>query len=382
MTRTILIGAGIAGLATAWRLSARGVGPITVLEREPLAFSHSSARNAAIFRPLEESHSHVRLVERSSELFEALGPDQPIVRRTGLCLTANAGDDLTALRATGDALGVPYEHLPTDALVRRCPAVHGGRSREGLWLPDGGVIDIHQMSELLRRKLQQAGVEIKLSHEVRALTRDQDTVTGVELVSGAHLAAERVVLAAGAWAAHLGRSVGAPLPLTPHRRHLSLLLPTTEHRLDAAHPVVWNVSTGIYFRPESGGVLACPGDHEPAEAGVPLVNDAILATLAQELPLEAPIFSLYAAARPWACLRTMSDTHETVLGPDPRVGGLFWLAGLGGHGMSAGLGAADYLADAMLDKPLPEWSTSIQVSAHLRANNDLTHPTQSRASHS
>lgn len=382
MTRTIVIGAGIAGLATAWRLCARGVGPITVLEREPLAFSHSSARNAAIFRPLEESHSHVRLVERSSELFEALSPDQPIVRRTGLCLTANDADDLTTLRSTGDALQVPYEHLTTDDLVRRCPAVHGGRAREGLWLPDGGVIDIHQVSELLRHELQQAGVEMKLAHEVRALTRTNDTLTGVELDSGVHLPAEHVVLAAGAWAAQLGSSAGAPLPLTPHRRHLSLLLPTTEHRLNAAHPVVWNVSTGIYFRPESGGVLACPGDHEPTAPGVPLVNDAILATLAQELPLEAPIFSLYAAARPWACLRTMSDTHETVLGPDPRLGGLYWLAGLGGHGMSAGLGAADYLADAIVGNPLPEWATSIRVSAHLHASHDLTLPTQSRVSRS
>lgn len=365
MTQTIIIGAGIAGLATAWRLSARGAGPIIVMERESLAFSHSSARNAAIFRSLEERASTVRLVRRSKELLRELSPELPLVRRTGLCLTATDPSGLDRSKRVANELNVEHEALSGAALVERCPALERGRARFGLWLPDGGVLDVHQLSELLRRELRRAGVEVRLSAEVRKLSASQGKLTGVELSSGEHVPAARVVLGAGAWASQLGQTVDAPLPLTPHRRHLALLLPTTEQRLPVSHPVVWNVETGLYFRPESGGVLACPGDHEPSSAGLPLVSETVLSGLARDLPLESALFESYAVARPWACLRTMSDTHETVLGADSRVFGLYWLAGLGGHGMSAGLGAADYLASAMLGEPLPDWASSMTVGAHL-----------------
>jgi D-arginine dehydrogenase len=366
MNQTIVIGAGIAGLAAAWRLSARGVGPITVLERESLTFSHSSARNAAIYRPLEESVGTVRLVQRSAELFCVLSPQRPLVRRCGVCLSAMEPRALARLTEVAKELDVAHERLQGDALTSKCSSLVGGRTTEGLWLPDGGVLDVHHVSELLRRELRHAGVVVRLSTEVRRLTVSGRRMTGVELTSGEHLPATRVVVAAGAWSAELGGGIGAPLALTPHRRHLVLLLPTDEQQLPETHPIVWNVQTGIYFRPESGGVLACPGDHEPAPAGVPRVSEGILSTLAEQLPLESPLFNSYAAVRPWACLRTMSDSKETIVGPDPRVDGLYWLAGLGGHGMGAGLGAADYLAQSFLGQTLPDWFGPMLVTAHLR----------------
>lgn len=365
MTHTIVIGAGIAGLATAWRLSARGVGRVTVFEREPLAFSHSSARNAAIFRPLEENAATVRLVAREAELLTELPASAPLIQRSGLCLTASAGPALNRLLEVAQERAVPHEHLTGTAFYERCPAVRAGRVTQGIWLPDGGVLDIHALSELLRLELRKAGVATRTSAEVRRVLAPAGKVNGVELASGERLEADHVVIAAGAWAEGLGASVGAPLRLTPHRRHLALLMPAGEQRIPASHPVVWNVETGLYFRPESGGILACPGDHEAALPGLPLVNQAVLATLAQQLPLEAPLFETYAVARPWACLRTMSDSKETVLGPDPRVAGLYWLAGLGGHGMSAGLGAADLLATVLLGQPLAAWATPLLVATHL-----------------
>lgn len=374
---TIVIGAGIAGLSAAWRLCARGQSRVTLLEREPLAFSHSSARNAAIFRPLEDNAATVHLVARTAQLQAKLSPDAPLVSEVGLCLTAESADSLSSLRSVAARVGVVNDYVAGDALAERCPALVGGSVKHGLWLPRGGVLDIHHISELLRRELRRAGALERLSAEVLRITTLANAVTGVELRSGETLTADRVVIAAGAWASSLGASCGAPLRLVPHRRHLALLMPTTEQRIDPAHPIVWNVESGIYFRPESGGVLTCPGDHEPTEPGVPLTDEAVLAKLASELPRESPLFESYALARPWACLRTMSDTKQTVLGRDPRVEGLFWLAGLGGHGMSAALGAADYLADEFTGVNLPHWCAPLRVEAHL-ASESATYRTPSR----
>ena len=42
--------------------------------------------------------------------------------------------------------------------------------------------------------------------------------------------------------------------------------------------------------------------------------------------------------------RRRRDLRPVVLGPDPQLSGYAWFAGLGGHGMTAGVGAADLLA--------------------------------------
>ena len=61
--------------------------------------------------------------------------------------------------------------------------------------------------------------------------------------------------------------------------------------------------------------------------------------------------------RAWACLRTMADDRELVIGEDPRVRGLFWIAGLGGRGMTCGAAAAELLARFMVGLPHPRTRT-------------------------
>ena len=49
-------------------------------------------------------------------------------------------------------------------------------------------------------------------------------------------------------------------------------------------------------------------------------------------------------ARAWAAIRTVTEDDTPVVGMDPRVPGLFWVAALGGHGMSLSLGLGDLAA--------------------------------------
>ena len=46
----VVIGAGIAGAATAYHLAATGRWRVTVLEKEPVAGFHATGRNAAMIR--------------------------------------------------------------------------------------------------------------------------------------------------------------------------------------------------------------------------------------------------------------------------------------------------------------------------------------------
>ncbi len=66
----VIVGGGVAGLSTAWQLAQLGVRDVLLLESESLLGMHASARNAAIFLPLEESLSAVWLATRTRDLLD------------------------------------------------------------------------------------------------------------------------------------------------------------------------------------------------------------------------------------------------------------------------------------------------------------------------
>jgi len=84
-----------------------------------------------------------------------------------------------------------------------------------------------------------------------------------------------------------------------------------------------------------------------AEPGEPPTDPAAVELLAERLATLAPGLASARVRRAWACLRTFTADRAAVVGGDPRVAGLAWLAGLGGHGMSAAMGTGPVLAAAL-----------------------------------
>jgi glycine/D-amino acid oxidase-like deaminating enzyme len=123
---------------------------------------------------------------------------------------------------------------------------------------------------------------------------------------------------------------------------------------EAGTPTVWDAELGAYFRPESGALLASPGDAVPWHPEEPAADPAALELLWEKLGKMAPSLAGSRVRRFWACLRTFAPDKASVVGADPRVGGLFWLAGLGGHGITAGVAAGQVLAACVTsgDDPL------------------------------
>ncbi len=208
----------------------------------------------------------VRLVAASDELLNVLS-NEPLVQRTGLLLTASIPSSLDELLAVATRTHVPHEYVTGAALTARHPELFGGRSTSAVWLPRGGVMDIHRVSESLRARLRDQGADVHLNAEVTRIEVVGGLVRGVTCATGDTIECDAVVIAAGAWAEQLGAIAGAPLSLTPHRRHLALMLPTSGSKLPSVRPVVWDMETGIYFRPKALGswpVLATTSPWRPA----------------------------------------------------------------------------------------------------------------------
>jgi D-arginine dehydrogenase len=112
---------------------------------------------------------------------------------------------------------------------------------------------------------------------------------------------------------------------------------------------VWHLDEGVYFRPESGGLLLSPCDETPSQPGVPAVDPLAAESLAVKLPRAFPRLAAVTVALAWAGLRTFAADRLPVIGPDPRVEGFFWIAGLGGHGVTTSLSAGELAAKLLLE---------------------------------
>ncbi|HEY8428687.1 MAG TPA: FAD-dependent oxidoreductase, partial [Sandaracinaceae bacterium] len=92
---------------------------------------------------------------------------------------------------------------------------------------------------------------------------------------------------------------------------------------------------------------------EPFAPSLPPVDAAALEALASALEPIAPELADAGVRTKWACLRTYAHDRELVLGPDPRVEGLVWMAGFGGRGMTVAPGAAELCARALRGEASP-----------------------------
>lgn len=349
MSRHVLvIGGGIAGLSAARSLAQRG-NRVTVIEREPLLFSHSSGRNAAIYRPLETSAAVTELAQRALSLLPTLGAGPPLLRSCGLTLVAKTAASLIDLVERAKEYDVAHLLHDQKALRQEHPELQGGRDTCGIHLPIGGVLDIHAIAERLRRLALDAGAVLRVSTPVREILQRGGHVDGIALEDGTTVAASDVLVAAGAWSEALLRTCDVHLPLQPYRRHLALLAAPPECPLPSG--VAWDIENGAYLRAEGGGLLACPGDHTPSAPCLPTVDGEKLVELARRLPEIAPIYRNSEVKTAWACLRTMSPDDVLVAGPVANRAGLWVFSALAGHGMTVGLAAGELLAAAMVGLP-------------------------------
>ena len=189
-----IVGGGIIGLATAWRALERGL-RVCVLERgEPGAGATRAA--AGVLAPDPETKAITELALRSSELWPAFAAELGDVGYTRCGSLVLAFGDETS--PSNDA-----EWVDRDA----CLALEPGVTPDciGAWhLPRDAQVDPRRV---VGRLVERVGDALHSNADVVAATPE-----GVELADGTRIAAERVVLAAGAWSA---RRLARRLPVRP-----------------------------------------------------------------------------------------------------------------------------------------------------------------------
>lgn len=266
----LVIGGGIIGLATAYRLLETWPGTrVTVLEKETVVGSHQSGHNSGVLHAglayLPGSRK-ARLATAGIRLMRAFCERHGIAHDIcGKVVVATSPDELPRLRSAmerGKANGlVGLEWLDAPALRELEPHARGIAA---LRVPEEGIVDYRAVCHALAAGIVERGGQIRLDSGVCALRRTGAASTAgwvAETTSG-EIGGSFLVACAGLQSDRVARMAGEhpPVRIIPFRGEYYRLRPERVHLVrqlvyplpDPAFPFL-----GVHFTRRVGGGVDC-----------------------------------------------------------------------------------------------------------------------------
>lgn len=348
--RVAIVGGGILGLFTAWRLARAGAGPILVAERGFLS-SGASGRNGGGVRQQWETRSTVRLARESVAAYRRFGRDFGYniwFRQGGYLFLAETDAELARLRRVHDLVvseGLPSEVLGPDRVAAIVDGLAPGACVGGTYLRTDGNLYPFPAVWGLYEAARRLGVEVALGVEALGVERRDGRCVAL-VTSAGKVATSVVVNAAGGWSADFSRRCGLTVANVASRHEIL----ATEPLKPFLDPMVVRASDGLYFsqtmRGELVGGLTVPHP-TGTSVGVP-TSTAFLATMGRAMVRLLPRLGAVGVLRAWSGYYDDTPDGFPVIGEDPALPGFVHANGFGGHGFMLAPAGSDRVARVVL----------------------------------
>jgi glycine/D-amino acid oxidase-like deaminating enzyme len=362
---TVVIGAGIVGVCTAFELAQRGEA-VTLIDRGGVATGSTGVGEGNVLcgdkddgPELELTIAGLRLYD---ELESRLGPVAKIRRKGSLVVHPQPHTwELEPARiARLAAAGVETRLIAAGELRGLEPELSGPVCGASHFAGDLQC-DPRAIARELARRAQPLGCRLRTGVRVDAIAVWDGRVAGVEL-DGQLVSAETVVLAAGAWSSPLAQTAGLPLPVAPRKGQLARVrLPHPDERF-LHHKIV----DGSYLLS-----VASSGDERQVSTVVETTADgdvivgssrersgfdpAVDHELASEMQVRAarlvPGLAGCAVQDVWVGFRPWLPDRRPAIGASRRVPGLVVGTGHEGAGVALGPITGRLLAQVISGEP-------------------------------
>ncbi|MCC8428494.1 FAD-dependent oxidoreductase [Reyranella aquatilis] len=270
--KTIIIGGGIMGLATAWGLARQGH-DVELFEQGPLPnpLASSMDEHRLIRHPYGTHAGYARMIDEAYAAWDLLWNDlgQTLHEPTGtLALSGNGADWAQNSAATLASIGRPMTELSMEELPRRFPLLDTKGLERAFWIETGGVLLAQDIVSALASHLSaQPRVKLHAGVPIRSVDLEHGRVA-TDL--GTTHAADVVVVAAGAWASRLVPDLAGRV--VPSRQVVIYFdLPEDQRLPWAKGPMIIEKTgdVGLYLVPPVRGRGMKVGDHEFSRTGDP-----------------------------------------------------------------------------------------------------------------
>lgn len=353
----VVVGAGVIGLAVAWRASAEGLS-VTVCDPQP--WSGASWAAAGMLAPSTEARWGEEPLHRLAEESAAGWPDFAAkleddsgmavgLRQEGTLSVALDPDDFRELHEAVEVqrrFGCPVELL-SGRDCRRLEAAISPRVVGGALTPNDHQVDARAVLKALSEAASRRGVETVHKAVTRAGTRE------LTLEDGTVVSAGSVVLAAGCGSAAIEGldPVDVP-PVRPVKGQILRL------QSDPGHPVLTRtvraVAQGrsVYLVPRSGGEIVVGATVEERGFDTTVTAGAVYDLLRAAVAVvpdivELPLSETLARSRPG------SPDNGPILGQASRTPGLHMATGHYRHGVLLAPITAEALVADLTGRPGP-----------------------------
>lgn len=258
-----VIGGGIVGVATAYRLLEQRPGAsVLLVDKAGALAAHQTGHNSGVIHSgiyYAPGSLKARMCRRGARWTKEFAAAQSIPHRVcGKLLVATDSAEharMLDLYERSVTNGVEVELIDAAELVRREPRVRGTGA---LFVPGTGIIDYTRVTGALAEQVRARGGEIVLGAEITAIDENSDAVT----ISGPAgcWRARRLVVCAGLQSDRLARLAGLPIALrvVPFRGEYYQLPPA---RADLVSTLIYPIPDpdlpflGVHLSPTIDGEL-------------------------------------------------------------------------------------------------------------------------------
>ncbi len=341
----VVVGGGTVGAWCAWFLRRAGLDNVVLIEKGVLG-QGSSSRAAGVVRVQGGTPAAVRLGQWSRAFYvgqrDEIGTDSGFTPQ-GYLLPAFTEPEVAAARSRIEmqrALGLPVRWLAAGEVDAINPTLAPGATLGASYCTEDGYIAPPRNVAAYTAALVASGVTVAEQTRFTGLSADGRTV---HTARGA-VEAGRVILAGGPQLAAVGDLAGITIPAGGVRHHVAV---TEEHPAFADTPMVFDVPSGLYWRPEEGGLLFGMSDPDEPPGENRLIDFGYLAQMRSKLAALVPLTGGLGIRRAWAATIDFTPDHLPIIGPAPGYGSVF-VASAGGAGMMWGPAVARAVADVSL----------------------------------
>jgi glycine oxidase len=214
-----------------------------------------------------------------------------------------------------------------------------GEAGASLLLPDVAQIRNPCLCRALGKWLPMQGVDVREHTAVTGLSVRHDSIQGVT-TDGGDLAADRVVIAGGAWSSQILQGYGRELPVSPVRGQMILF----RARPGLLRHIV--LHQGHYLIPRQDGLILAGSTLEYAGYDKETSQSAreMLVRAASDL---VPDLSGFEVVKQWAGLRPGTETGVPYIGEHPEIRGLYLNTGHFRNGVVMAPASAQLLTDSL-----------------------------------
>jgi sarcosine oxidase, subunit beta len=350
----VIIGGGVMGTSTAYRLARAGVSGIVLLEANELA-SGSSGKPLGGVRAQFSDAANIELGARSLMAFERFTDEFGVdigYQQVGYLFLFRDDAEVARYQASielQNSLGVDSAMISASAAAELSPYVDAGTVVAAAWSPTDGFARPGVVVNAYAAAAARLGAEICTASPVVGIEEAQDGRVAVLTRDGRRYSTPTVICTCGAWSRQIGAMVDVDLPIEPLRRQIAFTAPLSPR--PPRMPFTIDYSTTAYFHCDDNGsgLLVGIADKQQAVGFDTSVTTDWHGLLRAALAQFAPTVTDVRFTSGWAGLYEMTPDCNALIGEADTAGFRFlYAAGFSGHGFLQGPAVGEAVRDLYL----------------------------------